>query len=144
VGQKSGDTPTQRSAMANISTRAPEDPNAADQLAYLNLLLGEDVDKNLAIAKKLTEQYPNRLAYRVTAALGCLRQYNPGAALAELNAPVPIDWKETLPGWRAVYAATLLGSDRNEEAQKIIATIPRDRLNPEERALIEGKAGRKP
>jgi len=144
AGQRSGDTSTQRSAMAKISARAPEDPNAADQLAYLNLLLGEEVDKNLAIAKKLAEQYPNRLAYRVTAALGYLRQFNPGAALAQFNAPAPIDWKETLPGWRAVYAAALLGSDRNEEAQKIIATIPRDRLNPEERALIEGKAGTKP
>jgi hypothetical protein len=144
VGQRSGDTSTQRSAMANISARTSEDPNAADQLAYLNLLLGEDIDKNLAIAKKLAEQYPNRLAYRVTAALGYLRQYNRGAALAQFNAPVAIDWKETLPGWRAVYAATLLGSDRNEEAQKIIPTIPRDRLNPEERALIEEKAGTKP
>ena len=144
VGQRSGDTFTQRSAMAKISARTPEDPNATDQLAYLNLLLGEDVDKNLAVAKKLAEQYPSRLAYRVTAALGYLRQYNPGAALAQFSAPAPIDWKETLPGWRAVYAATLLGSDRNEEAQKIIATIPRDRLNPEERALIEGKAGTKP
>ena len=144
VGQRSGDTSTQRSAIAKISARAPENPNAADQLAYLNLLLREDVDKNLAIAKRLAEQYPNRLAYRVTTALGYLRQYNPGAALAQFNAPVAIDWKETLPGWRAVYAAALLDSDRNEEAQKIIATIPRDRLNPEERALIEEKARAKP
>jgi hypothetical protein len=49
-----------------------------------------------------------------------------------------------LPAWRAVYAATLLGTDRQDEAQKIIATIPRDQLNPEERALIEGNAEMKP
>src|SRR5262249_44061499 len=89
VGQRSGDTFTQGSAMAKISARTPEDPNATDQLAYLNLLLGEDVDKNLAVAKKLAEQYPSRLAYRVTAALGYLRQYNPGAALAQFSAPAP-------------------------------------------------------
>jgi hypothetical protein len=139
VGQKTGDLPTQRSAMAKISARTPEDPNAADQLAYLSLLLGEDIDKNLASAKKLAEQYPNRLAYRVTAALGYLRQQNAAAALAEFNAPAPIDWNQAQPGWRAVYAAALLGSDRNDEAQKIIATIPRDRLNTEERALIGEK-----
>ena len=81
--------------------------------------------------------YPNRLAYRVTTALGYLRQHDPASALAQFKSPAPIDWKRTLPAWRAVYAATLLASDRNEEARDIIATIPRDRLNPQERALIE-------
>lgn len=138
VGQASGETATQRTAMAKISARAPEDPNAADQLAYLNLLLGEDIDKNVAIAKKLAAQYPNRLSYRVTAALAHLRQHNAVAALAEFNGPVPIEWSRALPGWRAVYAAALMGSDRTDEAQKIIATIPKDKLNPEERTLLEG------
>lgn len=137
VSQTSGDTTTQRTAMSKISARSPDDPNATDQLAYLNLLLGEDVDKNLAVAKKLAEQYPNRLSYRVTAALGYLRQHDPASALAQFNAPAPIDWKRTLPAWRAVYAVALLASDRNEEARDIIKTIPRDRLNPQERELIE-------
>jgi hypothetical protein len=144
VGQKSGDTSAQRSAIAKISARTPEDPNAADQLAYLNLLLGEDVTKNLATAKKLSEQYPNRLSYHVTTALGYLRQHNAAAALAEFNGPTAIDWKQTMPGWRAVYAAALLGSDRNDEARKIIETIPRDRLNAQEQALIDGTAAAKP
>ena len=137
VSQKSGETTAQRAAMSKISARSPDDPNAADQLAYLSLLLGEDVDKNLAIAKKLTEQYPNRLSYRVTTALGYLRQHDPASALAQFKAPAPIDWKRTLPAWRAVYAAALFASDRNEEARDIIATIPRDRLSPQERELIE-------
>jgi hypothetical protein len=140
VGQLSGETATQRTAMAKISARAPEDANAADQLAYLNLLLGEDVDKNVAIAKKLAAQYPNRLSYRVTAALAHLRQHNAAAALEEFKGPAPIDWSRAQPGWRAVYAAALIGTDRTTEAQKIIATIPKDKLNPEERALIEGGA----
>jgi hypothetical protein len=137
VSQRSGDTAAQRAAMSKISARAPEDPNAADQLAYLNLLLGEDIDQNFAVAKKLAEQYPNRLSYRVTTALGYLRQHDPASALAQFKGPVSIDWKRTLPAWRAVYAAALLASDRNDEARDIIATIPRDRLNPQERELIE-------
>lgn len=137
VGKQSGDISAQRAAIAKISARAPEDPNAADQLAYLNLLLNEDVDKNLGIARKLAEQYPSRLSYRVTAALGYLRQHNPAAALAQFNAPVPIDWKQTAPAWRAVYAAALLGTDRNDEAKQMIATIPRERLNSQEQALLE-------
>ena len=137
VSQKMGDTAAQHAAMSKISARTPDDPNAADQLAYLSLLLGEDVDKNFAIAKKLAEQYPNRLAFRVTAALGYLRQHDPASALGQFKSPAPIDWKRTLPAWRAVYAAALLASDRNDEARDIIATIPRDRLNPQERDLIE-------
>ncbi len=137
VSQRSGDTAVQRAAMSKISARAPEDPNAADQLAYLNLLLGEDVDQNFAVAKKLAEQYPTRLSYRVTTALGYLRQHDPASAMAQFKGPVSIDWKRTLPAWRAVYAAALLASDRNDEARAIIATIPRDRLNPQERELIE-------
>jgi hypothetical protein len=137
VSQKTGETAAQRAAMSKISVRAPDDPNATDQLAYLNLLLGEDVDKNFAVAKKLTEQYPNRLSYRVTTALGYLRRHDPASALAQFKAPAPIDWKRTLPAWRAVYAAALLASDRTDEARDIIATIPRDRLNPQERELIE-------
>ena len=141
VSQRSGDTAAQRAAMSKISARAPEDPNAADQLAYLNLLLGEDVDQNFAVAKKLAEQYPNRLSYRVTTALGYLRQHDPASALAQFKGPVSIDWKRTLPAWRAVYAAALLASDRNDEARNIIASIPRDRLNPQERELIESPQG---
>ncbi len=137
VSQRSGDTAVQRTAMSKISARAPEDPNAADQLAYLNLLLGEDVDQNFAVAKKLAEQYPSRLSYRVTTALGYVRQHDPASAMAQVKGPVSIDWKRTLPAWRAVYAAALLASDRNDEARDIIATIPRDRLNPQERELIE-------
>ena len=141
VSQRSGDTAAQRAAMSKISARAPEDPNAADQLAYLNLLLGEDVDQNFSVAKKLAEQYPNRLSYRVTTALGYLRQHDPASALAQFKGPVSIDWKRTLPAWRAVYAAALLASDRNDEARNIIASIPRDRLNPQERELIESPQG---
>jgi len=141
VSQRSGDTAAERAAMSKISARAPEDPNAADQLAYLNLLLGEDVDQNFAVAKKLAEQHPNRLSYRVTTALGYLRQHDPASALAQFKGPVSIDWKRTLPAWRAVYAAALLASDRNDEARDIIASISLDRLNPQERELIESPQG---
>ena len=142
VSQKTGETTTQRNAMAKIVERSPDDPNAADQLAYLNLLLNEEVDKNFAIAKKLAEQYPNRLAFRVTAALGYLRQHDGASALAQFKAPAPIDWKKTLPSWRAVYAAALLASDRKDEAREIIKTIPRDRINSQERELIETEEAR--
>ena len=139
IGRKTGDPATERAAAEKMAAASPDDPNAANRLTYLNLLLGKDVDANVGTATKLAEKYPDRLAYRVTAALGYLRQKNPGAAIAQFNAPVPIDWSRTQPAWRAVYAATLAANGRKEEAQAMIATIPLDRLNSEERALVGAK-----
>jgi hypothetical protein len=90
----------------------------------------------------LAEQYPSRLSYRVTVALGYLRRHDPVAALAQFKGP-EIDWKRTQPSWRAIYAAALLQSDRNDEAHEILTTIPRERLNEQERELIESAQGPK-
>ena len=140
VTQRIGEPSTQRSAAEKISALAPDDPNAADQVVYLNLLLGQDPEKNLAVAKRFVEKYPDRLSFRVTAALGYLRQHDPGSALAQFKTPAnapPIEWNRTLPAWRAVYAAALLANDQNDAAREMIAAIPLDRLSPQERALIE-------
>jgi hypothetical protein len=137
VSRRAGDAPAGRSAAEKIARFAPDDPNAVDQLAYMNLLLSQDVEKNLAIAKGLAKKYPDRLSFRVTAALGYLRQHDPGSALAQFKAPVPIDWKRTQPSWRAVYAAVLLANNRTDEARDMVETIPLDQLSPQERALIE-------
>jgi hypothetical protein len=135
--QQTGEVSAQLAAAEKISALAPDDPDAAAQLAYLNLLLETDVEANLATAKKLAEKYPNRLSFRVTAALGYLRHHDAGSALAQFKAPAPIDWKRAQPAWRAVYAAALLANDRNDEAREMIGTIPLDHLSPEERALLE-------
>ena len=139
LSAQGGDASIQQSAAEKIAALAPDDPNAADQLAYLNLLLGADIDKNFTTAKMLAEKYPNRLSYRVTAALGYLRKRDPGIALAQFTGPAgapPIDWSKTPPAWRAVYAATLLENEQANAARDMIATIPLDKLSPEERALI--------
>jgi len=133
---QTGDVEVQRVAAEKISRLNRDDPNAADQLAYLNLLADSDVDANLATAKTLAQKYPDRLSFRVTAALGFLRRHDPGEALAQFKGP-PIEWEKTPPAWRAVYAAALLANDQAAAAREIMATIPREKLNPEERQLIE-------
>ena len=139
AGRKSGELAAQRAAAEKISGLSPNDPNAIAQLAYLNLLIGSDVPGNLAKANELVKKYPDRLSFRVTAALGYLRQRDFGSALAQFKGPSnapPIEWSKTPPAWRAVYAATLLSNGQPEKAQQMIATIPADSLNAEERALI--------
>jgi hypothetical protein len=136
----SGDASVQRAAAEKIATLAPNDPNAVDQLAYLNLLAGSDLDRNFGTATNLAEKFPDRLAFRVTAALGYLRKHDPGLALAQFNGPPgapPIEWEKTPPAWRAVYAATLMANEQGDAAQEMIKTIPRDKLSAPERELIE-------
>ncbi len=141
LSTRAGDLPTQRAAAEKTASHARDDPNAAAQLAYVNLLAGTDVVANAAAATALVEKYPDRLSFRVTAALGYLRQHDPGLALSQFKpagAP-PIEWQKTPPPWRAVYAATLRANEQEDAAKEIIASIPMDKLSPEERALIEQK-----
>ena len=114
------------------------DPNAQNRVAYYNLLLGKDVRANGTKAKELVAKYPDRLEFRVTAALGSLRQHDAASALEQFQGP-PIDWSKTPSSWRAVYAAALRGNEREDAAHEIIATIPMDKLSSEERALIEAR-----
>jgi len=139
AGGRSSELTTQRAAAEKISALSPNDPNSIAQLAYLNLLIGLDIPANLAKASELVKKYPERLSFRVTAALGYLRQRDVSSALAQFKGPSkapPIEWSKTPPAWRAVYAAALLGNNQPEKARQIIATIPADSLNAEERALI--------
>jgi hypothetical protein len=136
LSARGNDVAVQRAAAEKIASLAPDDPNASNQLAYLNLLLGGDLDSNFETAKTQAEKFPDRLSFRVTAALGYLRKHDPGLALAQFKGPA-IEWPKTPPAWRAVYAATLLANEQAGAAREIIATIPVDKLSPEERALIQ-------
>jgi hypothetical protein len=136
------DTGVQRDAAEKMARISPNDANAADQLAYLNLLLNRDVEANFEQAKTLASKDPTRLSYRVTAALGYLRMHDPGPALAQFQPPPgapAIDWQNTPAAWRAVYAATLTANEKTQEAEEILKNVPRDQLNPEEKQLIESR-----
>src|SRR5205814_9414694 len=74
LSAQAGDLAVQRAAAEKITNLAAGDPNAVAQLAYLNLLADKDVESNTAIARKLVKEHPDRLSFRVTAALGLLRQ----------------------------------------------------------------------
>ncbi len=136
------DTAVQRDAAEKVAKISPNDMNASDQLAYLDLLLNRDVRGNAEKAKALALKDPTRLAFRVTAALGYLRMNDPGPALEEFRPPAggpAIEWQNTPPSWRAVYAATLIANEKNQEAEEILKNISRDSLSPEEKQLIEAK-----
>jgi hypothetical protein len=133
------DSSIQRAAAEKVAAIAGSDPNAIAQLVYVNLLANKEVEANTATAIRLAHQYPDRLSFRVAAAVGCLRQHDPGLALDQFKAPAgapPIDWNKTPPAWRAVYAAVLRANEQSDAAEQLIKTIPPNQLSAEERALI--------
>ena len=139
---RANDLAVQRAAAEKISSIARDDPNAIAQLSYVNLLANKEVEENTATARRLVVKHPDRLSYRVTAALGLLRQHDPGLALEQFKGPAgapPIDWSKTPPAWRAVYAATLMANEQTAAAREIIKDIPLNQLSAEERALIEAR-----
>ena len=140
--EQSGDATAARTVAERLVTVAPDDVNAQAELVYLNLLLGVDVQANLEQAKELAAKFPARLSFRVTAALGYLREHDPAHALAQFDGPAPIEWPRTPPGWRAVYIAVLAANERTNEARPLLASLPLDRLNKEERELIAAEAPR--
>jgi len=134
--ERTGDATAARVVAERLTAVAPDDVNARAQLTHLNLLLGVEVGANLEKAKALVEKYPTRLSFRVSAALGYLRQRDPALALAQFQGPAPIEWPRTPPKWRAVYVAALAANNRGDEARQLLATIPLERLNKEERELV--------
>jgi hypothetical protein len=139
VGGKTGGLTAQRAAAEKLLALNPTDPNSVAQLLYLDLLLGSEVEANLVKANDLVKKFPSRLAFRITAALGYLRQHDAGSALTQFSGPSnapPIEWSKTPPSWRAVYAAALFANEQSDKAKEIIANIPEGSLNAEEKALI--------
>jgi hypothetical protein len=137
-----GDTMVQRAAAEKIKALTGNEPNAVAQLSYINLLAGNDVETNAATAKQLVQEHPDRVSFRVIAALGYLRQHEPGLALEQFKGPAgapPIDWNKTPAAWRAIYGAVLQANDQTDAARDIIRTIPMNQLSAEERALIESR-----
>lgn len=135
LAAKTRDITAARNLAEKALTLQSGDPDAQNRLLYYNLLLEQDVMENAKRAKELAAKFPHRLEFRATAALGCLRQHDAAGALAQFNGP-PIDWNQTQPAWRAVYAAALIANDQMPRASEVIKSIPVERLSKEEAKLI--------
>ena len=135
--ESAGDTRRLRAAVADLSTRWPDDPAARNDSAYLDALVNENVPAARAVARELVRTQPANLAYRTTLALCELRLHN---GLAALEAFSRRNLKEAssalLPRQTAVYAAVLWEASYSREAVEALKNLPLARLLPEERELI--------
>lgn len=132
--EKNGGTRDVRDVVGLIVQRFPEDASAQNDYAYLNALLGENLEAAAQTGELLVRAQPEMLAHRITLALAWLRA-NRAAEAAKLLTPLQLDWAQVRPGWRAVFAAVLAASGDATAAQRLVASLSKDGMRPEERTL---------
>lgn len=137
LAEQDGNTRSLREIMREMTSVFPQDPAPRNDLAYLNLLLGDNLTTARDTAAKLLDETPTQLAYRVTLALAQLRLQQPAEA-KKLFEKQTVNWAGVLPGWQAVYSAVLLANGQTNAARAVARMIPAQKLKPEEKALLEG------
>ena len=135
--EQSGDTRKLRDQLKEFVGRFPGEFEPQNDLAYLDLLLNENIAPSLESAAQRVKRFPDVLAYRTTLALAHLRNGD-AAAARRVYREVETDWSTAQPGWHAVYAAVLAASGEQALASSHAREIHIARLKTEERALIAG------
>lgn len=130
-----GDTAELRRLMQDMVKLYPEDEAPRNDLAYLELLLEINIEGARQVAESLVAKRPDMIAYRTTLALAHLRRKD-HAALRLAYEKSTFVWDQALPGWQAVYVATLGTLGQTNLARQLAPTVPQHRLKPEERELL--------
>jgi hypothetical protein len=120
--------------VAAFANEFPELDEVRNDLAYLELLMGQNVDAACDTAKALTLKRPEMLAYRSTLALGELRSQRIDAA-AKVYEGWSIDWSTAQDRFKAVHVAVLAASGNETAANKLRPSINPSQLRPEEKVL---------
>jgi tetratricopeptide (TPR) repeat protein len=136
LGELDGNTRALRELMKEMTKAFPTEVEPRNDLAYLELLLNENLNAAKETGLQLVKEHPNFLAYRTTLALAHLRLREPDEA-ERLYRGVNLDWAAVLPGWQAVRVAMLGANGKTNLARVAAQRIPLSQLKPEERALIE-------
>lgn len=110
---------------------SPDDPSARLSAVFYRLLAGRDVETSAATAEEFLAADPGSPDVRRVAALGRLRTGRAEEGLAIQ----PDDNGE--PRWRALHAALLRATGREDAAEKILEDIDLEKLTPEERTMLQ-------
>jgi hypothetical protein len=133
--QQSGTTAEMRDLISEMMRRWPQDAALRNDFAYLNLLLATNLPASRQIAEELVRQFPDQLPFRTTLALARYRSREFPAAL-QVYEGREYDWRQALPGNRAVYAAVLRANNQTNKALDLIRDLPLSNLRQEEMELV--------
>ncbi|WP_269542944.1 hypothetical protein [Cerasicoccus fimbriatus] len=136
LNQRSGDVLALQSALRRMAEKYPHDNDVANDLAYVNLLQGEDIQGSYDTAVRLLRESSQPfLANIITHALALYLGGEKQLALDQLY-PLAINWSETRPRDRAIYAAILAANGHKREAQDMIRDVDPEELLPPEREIL--------
>lgn len=131
-----GKTRALRDAVRAMALLWPQDHAVANDLAYFDGLLNENVKAARTVASALVAAEPASLPHRTTLALAELRLGDGLSALDAFRAVGALG-AAAQPRSQAVYAAVLWQTSYEREARQAVKNIPLQRLLPEERALVQ-------
>ena len=131
-----GDTTAVYNLLREMHDIWGQDANIQNDYAYFSLLLGQNIEQSLAIARDLVKASPDRMAHRTTLALALLKNHDPAAAL-DVYTGLEINWESQSTSSKLVYAAVLRNNGRGDEASHILSSLKPDDLRPEEKALAQ-------
>jgi tetratricopeptide (TPR) repeat protein len=126
-----------RELLSSMAKQWPEDSAIVNDLAYLDVLLGDRIAENGARAEALVATAPESLPHRTVLALAKLKEGDPQAALKVYDG-LRIDWRVAAPGAAAVYASVLGQAGHRTAAESVASEVKIEHLRPEERELLSG------
>ena len=136
MAESQGETEKVAHVLERLSKTFPNELGPKNDLAYMNLLLGQNIEQSFNAAQELMQLRSDDMAVRSTMALAYLRQGKAQKAY-KLYSDVQVDWNNALPYWKAVYAAVLDANGNTEEARRMVLRINYNQLKPEEMALLK-------
>lgn len=115
----------------------PSDVLAAEQVAFLELLKPEEVDKTLVLERtgQLLLRFPAAPRFRATHALWLLREGRDDEALKTLR-DADLNWNEADSASKAVYAIALHRTGAIDEATALEAGIRWEGVGPIRRSIL--------
>lgn len=135
IADRRGDTWTARDHARKALRAGSPRPSLPLEIAYYDLLLGENLDQALTQALAYVAGHPRDFFARATVALAHLRRAEPTQARAALERFV-VENPQPRPEILAILAATCGQNGLTLRAREIAARVPLDRLRPEERDLV--------
>ncbi len=107
-----------------------------NDLAYVNLLRGEDIDNSVVRARELIEKEPTFFAHKITLALGYFRSDQIEEALRVFDG-FSVPYQSLSASWRVVFGTVLRANAQDDLADAVFRGIDARLLLPEELALFE-------
>ena len=135
IADRRGDTWNARDHARNALRSDATLPSLKLEIAYYDLLLGENIEAALAEARAGVSEDPRDFFARAAVALAHLRLGEPEKARVALDRFL-LDTPQPRPDALAILAATCGQNGFVVRAREIAAKIPLDRLRPEERELL--------